>query len=627
MTSSLRAAVLPFLWLSLWPVALHGQADSSRTDSLRTLDPVVVTASKAPTRASEAAGAVRLITGAEIARRGAPDVAVLMRDVPGVQLDPVPGSGAGIILQGLGSDRVLILIDGAPVAGRLGGEVDLTRLDPSLFERIEIVEGPQSTLYGSTALGGVVNLLTREDLSRRVEVTGQAGSLGHRDARLRLSEVLGGATSVSLDLGRRSVDVAPGKTPGTAGLANRWDGMARVTRHLGSGRFDLRVLGGYDEQQYPSSTTWNFNDNWHADALARLQLGASGATELRGHLSWYDHRLIASASQSARDGFAEWDRQRTADLEAIHRGAAGRYSWLVGGRVEREWLETERILGGSRATWSAAPYASGEMQLGSQVRVSAGLRTTVAELWGTNLAPRVGLSARTRSGLYAKVGVARGFRAPSSKELFFEYLNIGRGFSYLIRGNQELAPETSWNSTAEVGLVSSRLRLFARGFQNDLTDFIETAPAGDSAGVPIFVYRNVGQARTAGLDLGADLTAGPATFSAAWAYLDTEDESTGEPLLGRADHQVRLATAVSTGPVFVRPEVVHSSRTPVSRTRTGTINYQDPFTRVNLAAGYRGPGAMDVSVGVDNLFDADPAGAFLEQGRRWFVRLSWGVGR
>lgn len=626
MTKPLSRALPSLLLLLLAPSVLPGQADSSKTDTLRTLDPIVVTASKAPARASQASGAVRLISRAEISRRAAPDLAVLLRDVPGVQLDPVPGSGAGVILQGLGSDRVLILIDGAPVAGRLGGEVDLTRLDPSLFERIEIVEGPQSTLYGSTALGGVVNLLTRDDLSRRVEVTGQAGSLGHRDARLRLSEVVGGATSLSLDLGRRSVDVAPGKAPGTSGLATRWDGMARLTRHLASGRLDLRVLGGYDEQQYPSSSSWNFNDNWHADALARLELGANGGTELRGHLSWYDHRLIASANPSARDGVAEWDRQRTADLEAIHRGASGRYQWLVGGRVEREWLETERIAGGSRATWSAAPYASGEAQLG-QFRLSAGLRATAAELWGTNMAPRVGLSGRTRGGVYGKLGLARGFRAPSSKELFFEYLNLGRGASYLIRGNQDLAPETSWNSTVEVGLVTSRVRLVARGFRNDLTDFIETTPAGDSAGIPIFVYRNVGQARTAGLDLGADLNAGPATLSAAWAWLDTEDESTGEPLLGRADHQVRLAAAYSPGALFVRPELVHSSRTPVSRSRTGAVTYQDPFTRVHLAAGYRALAGFDLSAGVDNLFDADPAGAFLEQGRRWFVRLTWGMGR
>ena len=70
------------------------------------------------------------------------------------------------------------MMDGAPVVGRLANQFDLTRLDPRLFERIEVVEGPQSTLYGSSALGGVINLVSRTPGGRRAEFSSQGGSFG-----------------------------------------------------------------------------------------------------------------------------------------------------------------------------------------------------------------------------------------------------------------------------------------------------------------------------------------------------------------------------------------------------------------------------------------------------------------
>lgn len=287
------------------PAMVLAQADTVRSDSVALLDPVVVTAERTPRLASAQPGAVRVLTREVLARRAAPDLAVALRNVPGVQLDPVPGSGTGVVLQGLGSDRVAVLIDGAPLTGRLGGELDLTRLDPSLFERVEIVEGPQSTLYGSSALGGVINLLTRAHDGSRAELITQAGTFGQRDARLRFSEQLGPRSAASLELARRTIDLAPGKAADVPGLAHRWDGMTRVASSFGHTQLDLRLLGGIDEQQYPSGNTWNFNDNWHADALARVTLGSRGATEVRAHVSWYDHRLLRSPTGTAREGTPE----------------------------------------------------------------------------------------------------------------------------------------------------------------------------------------------------------------------------------------------------------------------------------------------------------------------------------
>ncbi|HEX6643952.1 MAG TPA: TonB-dependent receptor plug domain-containing protein, partial [Gemmatimonadales bacterium] len=118
----------PFLAIAALAVAAPLAAQqqdslSARQDSTRApveVDEIVVTAERGRGRASDAAAAIRTVNRAELERRAGTDLTTVLRDVPGVQIDPVVGSGAGVILQGLGSERVLVLLDGAPLAGRIG---------------------------------------------------------------------------------------------------------------------------------------------------------------------------------------------------------------------------------------------------------------------------------------------------------------------------------------------------------------------------------------------------------------------------------------------------------------------------------------------------------------------------
>ena len=621
MDPPVRAALTAALAVLLASPAF-AQQDTTRAPVA--VEDIVITVERAPTRASDAAAPVRTVTRAELERRAVGDLTTVLRDVLGVQVDPVVGSGAGVTLQGLGSDRVLILLDGAPVAGRIGGEFDLTRISPSQIERIEIVEGPQSTLYGSSAIGGVVNLLTRRDLAHGAEVSTQVGSGGQRDARARASAGVGGVNG-SLDMGRRSVDLAPGRAAGAPGGADRWDAMARASGRIGSSVVDARLLGIQEEQQYLTTsrsgvTTGNFNDNWQLDGLVSTTLGASGRTEVRLHGSYYDHRFIPSTTTARQDGVEEWDRQRTADVEALRRGAFGAHRWLAGAKVEREWLRSDRIEGGSRSAWTGAAYATADWAIAPWLRTTTGVRLTSGETWGTDVAPRVGIVARGPAATYLKLGGARGFRAPSFKELFTDFTNT-RGASYTVLGDPGLEPEYSWNASAEIGRTAAGTEVYARAFRNWLRNFIETALVDPPQS--IFQYQNVARARTAGLEVGGSVTRGIVTARASHAYLDTEDESTGDPLLGRAAHMTRGGMTVQPGPVSVTGEVVHTTSTPLSRTAAGTT-YQGAYTRINLSAGVRlGEGAR-LTLGVDNIADSEPEGAATDLGRRWFGGVSWG---
>ena len=607
--------------LPLAPIPLLAQqADSTRPVEV---DEIVVTAERGRGRASDAAAAVRSLSRTDLERRAGSDLTTILRDVPGVQIDPVVGSGAGVILQGLGSDRVLVLLDGAPIAGRIGGEFDISRISPSQLERVEIVEGPQSTLYGSTALGGVINLLTRRDSGRRLEAASQLGSLGQRDFRARGSGALG-RVSGSLDLGRRESDLVPGKLETTPGSALRWDGMARAGAPLGAGAIDARFLAVVEEQEYETSSRGTvsntFNDNWQYDALVSATLDAAARTEVRAHGSVYNHRFISSPG-AREEGAPEWDRQRVLDAELIRRGTAGMHRWLVGAKVEREWLESDRIEGSERAGSAAAGFGSADLMLAPWLRSTTGVRVTSSDNWGTDVAPRVSLIAYAPAGVYLKVGGARGFRAPSFKELYTSFTNT-RGATYTVLGDPALEPEYSWNASGEIGRTSGATRVYARGFHNWLRNFIETSLIDPATST--FRYQNVARARTAGLEAGGAVTHGIVSATASHAWLDTEDETSGEPLLGRSAHMTRAAVTVQPGPAALTGEVVHSSSVPLQRSAAGT-QYQDAYTRINLSASASLFGDARVTLGVDNLADVRPAGSATFLGRRWFGGLSWGI--
>ena len=142
-----------------------GTADTVVTVSLAPmalpLDEIVVTAARREQRLADAAVATEVVTRAALEETGSSDLAAALVEQTGIQFDGGHPSGAGVMLQGLSNERVLVLVDGQPLYGRISGTMDLARIPTAIVERVEVVKGPQAALYGSEAMGGVVNIVTR----------------------------------------------------------------------------------------------------------------------------------------------------------------------------------------------------------------------------------------------------------------------------------------------------------------------------------------------------------------------------------------------------------------------------------------------------------------------------------
>lgn len=589
------------------------------------LEALVVTASRRTQRLADAPVAIELLTRREIEQARVADLATLLVERLGIQLEGGLPAGEGVMLQGFGAERVLILLDGQPLVGRLSGQMDLSRIPTSMVERVEVMKGPQSSLYGSEAMGGVVNVITRRATGERwrlgLDLTG--GSQGRADAAATVGGTLGAADYLA-EAGRRATDLAPGRADTAGARAERWDALLKLGwRPLPPLRLEASALLLDERQRWRSGQIFSFADNRQASA----RLGAEWA---RGphrlaptlYLAEFDHLARSATSPTPVAGSGERERQRLWEGELLYNLVRGEQALDVGVEAKREEIVSDRVRGGTRTLHTLEPFAQATWALGAW-RLVPGARATWSEQWGTYVTPRLAVLVRPAAGLAVRGSLGRGYRAPAFKELHMEFLNVGPGYGYTVRGNPALQPETSTNLS--LGAEWSPGRVFLRGqfFQNRFDDFIETQLAGDSSGITVYTYGNIADGFTRGLEVEGGLTWGGLRAEAGYGYLQAEDAGTGQALLGRPRHSGR-ASLEAPLPLALRGALtgVYTGATPVRRTDVGVVE-RDSFLRFDLRLARALPGGLELALGARNLFDTQPDEWPGFTGRHLYLGIGW----
>ena len=569
--------------------------------SPRALDAVVVTASRREQRLKDAVVPIEVVSRAEIERTGAPDVAAVLVEQVGIQLEGGTPTGAGVQLQGFGAQRVLILVDGQPLVGRLNGNLDASRIPASMVERIEVVKGPQSTLYGSDAIGGVINIITRRPSAGRSELALQAigGQQGRAEASASYLRSRG-RFELSMDAGARTQDFAPG----FADVADAYARRAHVAPTLrwradSAWSFETGGLAVSESQRYRTGLDFRFADRtqlaWRA--AAAWQKGAHRIQPLV-YFTHFDHLARSSPGAQPLDGAGDRDRQELAEFELTYAGRIAGAQVDAGLEARHETIRADRIPGRDRSLARVEPYVQATLVRGP-VSFMPGARVTVDELWGTTVTPRAALLWRPRAPLALRLTAGRGFRAPDFKELYLNFVNTQVG--YAVEGNPALRPEYSTSVAADVEYVRDAWTARVNVFRNRFTDFIEYRQNLDG----VFQLQNVGQGTTQGVETEATLLLGPARLEAGYAFLDTRDDVTGRRLLGRPRHSGRLGMSGALG-ARLRGSVtgVYTGSTPVALGPTGLINgFQPVFIRVDARLAVRVRTGIEATLGVDNLLD------------------------
>lgn len=593
------------------------------------LDAMVVTASRRLQRLADTPVTTELITRRDIEATRIPDLSTLLTQRLGVQLQAGHPAGEGVVLQGLGSERVLVLLDGQPLVGRLSGTLDVSRIPTSVIERVEVVKGSQSSLYGSDAMGGVINIITRNGGSERWQLALDAttGSQGRMDFAGSLGGAVG-AVDYLVDAGRRTTDIAPGIEVQQGALSERWDGMAKIGWNASE---DLRFEGSgllLDERQrWRVGQLYQFADNVQRDA--RINAAWSpGAHRISPSLHWteFEHLARRGIVATPAAGTGEAERQRLYEAEILYNFDHSAFVVDAGVEAKREEIASDRVEGANRSMHTVEPFAQATLLLGDLHLVPGG-RVTWSEEWGAHFTPRVAALYRPVPQIALRGSVGRGYRAPSFKELYMEFLNVGPGFSYTVRGNPALQPESSTNVTLGIEWTPGNGYLRTQLFETRFDEFIETTLAGDSSGLDIYSYANISEGVTRGFEVEGGIAHGPVRLEAGYAFLHSRAVDTGDQLLGSPRHSGRAAFE-SALPFGLRAGVtgIYTGPTPIQRGEMDVVE-RGSFLRFdgNVSTGL--PAGLRLTAGVRNLFDARPAHWPGLTGRHLFIGIGWDLAR
>ena len=581
------------------------------------LNPIVVTVARGPRRHSEVAIPVETLGVAELHAAGAPSVDRLLGELPSVQVTAGTPTGSNLAIRGIGGARVLLLIDGRPAPGSLIENRDLSRMSLVGVERVEVVKGPLSSLYGSDALGGVVNVITRPATAGfRVDGRMLGGSAGRRQADVTVSG--GGRLRYRAVGGWRQEEGMPGQvSSGTDAFTRVWDFRSDL-RLDASESWD--VAGGLgllrERQRWPVGSGFSgFNDNTGLSGWleSKRSIGA-GEWRSEAFVQDYEH-LYRSARGDApiateRDA-PQWERE--AILSTSYSAAIGGHRIDVGVEGSRRTIQSPGKLIEERVGDSQlALFAQDAWHLSGTV-VSAGARLGWNSRWGSNLSPTIGLTRTVGEQLLIRTAVAKGFRAPSFKELTWHFANLGGG--YILQGFSDLLPERSWSVSGGIEWNPLRgFRLDTEVYSNRVSNLIEFGFVGHApSGLSIYSPRNLSDVTTTGLEVGIQAVSNAGEIVAGYAYLDARSPQSDTPLDRRPTHSGRIRASWNVAiPTAMKLNLTAhmTGEAPIVAedaggriVRTGT---QGRFTAVDVHASVEVWPGLEATIGVDNLLDARP---------------------
>jgi vitamin B12 transporter len=598
---------------------------------------VVVTATRSEAPLSTLGIGVSVLDRERIAERQASAVLALLQELPGTAVARTGGPGAqgATFVRGAGSNGARVLIDGIPVH-EPGGAFNFGTLLPLELERIEVVRGAASSVYGTDALAGVVQIVTRqaeagESLGLHAEAEG--GGFAWRRAAGGVSG-RSGRFDWNAGLARTETD---NEQPNSA--------FAQTAAALSAGaslgeRTVLRVTarGESGESGTPGQTAFGRPDldaRFERDALAAgvhlrharglvvhgLRVGFSKTAELS--LDPLDSGPFTPAYQGRTAPFEVSDFTDPAGFQNDTRrlslgyqleAEAGRRHLVTAG------VDLERETGdfGSRSGDLLAPertnvglYVQDQVVFGDDVFVTAGGRVERNDSFGTRAVPRAAVAWRARGGadaLTLRASAGAGIKEPTFSESF--------GVSFFAQGNPDLKPERSrtFDIGVEQRLLRNRLRLEATAYHHDYRDQIAFTVLDFSTFQGSYV--NVGRTRARGVELGIDAAPAPHVhLHAAYTYLDgrvlvsTSDFdpvfAVGRGLLRRPKHQLALSATAGNARFDVGASLVAVGRRADSDFAGLGFTENDGYTRVDGRARLRLGRGFEAFVVGENLLDRE----------------------
>lgn len=620
---------------------------------------MVVSASATEQNLKDAPASISVITQQDLQRKPVQNLKEVLKEVPGVQLTNEGDNRQGVSIRGLSSSYTLILVDGKRVNSRNAvfrhNDFDLNWIPVDAIERIEVVRGPMSSLYGSDALGGVVNIITRKvGKSWHGTFTADTTVQEHRDrgdtwngqfftSGPLIDDVLG--VKVSGNLAKREKDAqqqsSTGETPRIEGFTNR---NANVEFNWTPNQdHDFDFAYGRDRQDRDSDSLAKDRldrETWAIGHHGRWDLGNS---ELRFYGEKIDNNDPGSTSTITSES-------NTLDGKYVLPIGAINQLLTFGGEYRHDSLtDPVNLTGGTSSKTSANQYAlflEDEWRIIDPLAFTAGLRMDDHETYGDHWSPRAYLVYNATDTLTIKGGWSTAFKAPSLLQQSPDWTTGSCRGACEIVGSADLKPETS--ESYEIGLYYAGEEGWLDGvtasvttFQNDIDDMIniDRTPNRNLAptysnfvgfnrdGEPVFRYYNVNKARIRGVETELKVP-----FNDQWkltlnyTYNDGRDLSAGDnkPLSSLPFHTAN--GTLDWTPLDDWSFYVSGNYTGEQRSTQAASTANGGYVIWNAGAAWQATKNVKLRTGVLNLGDKDLSRedySYNEDGRRYFVAMDY----
>lgn len=554
----------------------------ANADAIKTLDPIVVTATRSEKKLTDSPIRTEVVSENELKRTNASTLKDALENIPGILLREIHGkSGYEISLQGLSSDQVLVLIDGLPLAASTGSTVDLDQYLIASVDHIEVIKGAASAQYGSAAMGGVINIITKK-VADGVSVSGQVdiGSYGKQNANGKAASINNHHEKIKIEAsngdfkGRFSADqlksdgfaVDPALYPLQGDEQNRQQ-YSIYGAWQPSDQFSIWVdFNDYQETDHQRSLNFVppfYLKQYKVEDIQRQRLSAGSKFTLLNNIQ-VDikgvHETYDTTSTQTLDGYLS--ALRNSDQENNHFSSQVslptwyRQNWQLGYDWHEEKLDQSNngkfeLQGGAVSRDRNEFYLQNDAQLTDQLDVVVGWRFQNDDDFGDHNAFKLSSKYRfyEQNELFAdlRLSYGQGYRVPNLKERFYSFDHSYLG--YIVIGNPNLKPESSNSYQLGLSLVKNEFwNANINLFWNDVKDLIQTDYDNAQVvnGITQYSYSNVAQAETKGIETTAQWHISTyLAVSGAYTYTEAQDKTTNKWLTRRPKHIARIGADYS----------------------------------------------------------------------------------
>ncbi len=485
----------------------YGVLNFKLTESNTMLNQIVVTGTRTPKLLKDAPIITRVILESDIRRADASNIADLLKtELPGIEFSYSMNQQISLNMCGFGGNSILFLADGERIAGETLNNVDYNRLNLDNVSRIEIVKGAASSLYGSNAIGGVVNIISRECCEPwSVNLNGRYGA--HNERRY------GG--SVGFCKGRfNSISNLQYTSIGTIDLSRgaEEENIGDYRKIFGHTTLNIKerlIFTASNNIKITARAGYFFKERATSDNPKSRYRGFTGGLKGSCDISHKDNlELLYSFDQYDKSDYMT-DKHRELRkysnvqhiVHALYNHIfAGKHTLTAGGDYMRDYLMSYQFSdGGSNMQHTADAFVQYDWNPLKELNINAGVRYDYFSKAGlSHIAPKIGLLYKTGGFCSLRGSYSGGFRAPTLKEM---YMNFFMGNIFMIYGNPNLKPESSHNFSVSAEYMEGRHCLAVTGFYNIVRNRITTVWDQSLGGQ---VYTNIPQRlHVAGIDANA----------------------------------------------------------------------------------------------------------------------------